>query len=88
MAGGRAYANTYAALPPSLSPRGLSRTAAAAYVGISASKFDQMVIDGRMPKPKQIDRRSIWDRHQLDEAFDALPEEVTEAENEWDEALL
>jgi hypothetical protein len=34
-----------------------------------------MVADGRMPKPKRIDRRVVWDRLQLDTAFAALPDE-------------
>lgn len=71
------------ALPPSLAPRGLSRCQAAAYVGISPTKFDQMVKDGRMPKAKRIDGRTVWDRVALDSAFDDLPSEL-EA-NEWDE---
>jgi predicted DNA-binding transcriptional regulator AlpA len=62
------------ALPPSLPPRGLSREAAAQYIGISPVKFDEMVGDGRMPKPKRIDARKVWDRHALDLAFDALGE--------------
>ena len=33
--------------------RGLQREMAARYVGISATKFDEMVDDGRMPKPKR-----------------------------------
>lgn len=70
------------ALPPSLAPRGLSRTQAAAYVGISPTKFDEMVKDRRMPKPKRIDGRTVWDRVALDSAFDDLPNEA-EA-NEWD----
>jgi predicted DNA-binding transcriptional regulator AlpA len=41
-------------LPQSLSPRGLSREQAAAYVGISPSLFDALVKDGRMPAPKRI----------------------------------
>jgi excisionase family DNA binding protein len=53
--------------------RGLSRTEAAVYVGISARKFDELVDDGRMPKPKMIDARRIWDIRALDLAFDALP---------------
>jgi predicted DNA-binding transcriptional regulator AlpA len=36
-------------LPPSLPPRGLSRVYAAAYIGVSPSKFDEMVADKRMP---------------------------------------
>src|SRR6476646_11655978 len=52
-------------LPQSLSPRGLSREQAAAYVGISPSLFDALVKYGRMPVPKRINSRTIWNRLQL-----------------------
>lgn len=61
--------------------RGLSRIEAAIYVGIGLTKFDELVADGRMPKPKRIDGRKIWDIRALDMAFDALPEEVEH--NSW-----
>ena len=61
-------------LPPSLPPRGLSREEAAAYIGVSPSKFDELVRDKRMPAPKRIDRRTVWDRRRLDAAFEALPD--------------
>ena len=67
-------------LPLSLPPRGLSRVEAAEYIGVSATKFDQMVADRRMPKPKRIDGRVVWDRLQLDTAFAALPNEGSEDE--------
>ncbi len=64
--------------PLSASPRGLNREQAAAYVGVSAWLFDEMVaLDGRMPKPKKINTRPVWDRHELDNAFAALPNEET-----------
>ena len=69
-------------LPLSLPPRGLSRLEAAAYIGVSPSLFEKMVKDGRMPKPKRINTRTVWDRRQLDEAFEALDE--CEAANPWD----
>jgi hypothetical protein len=47
----------------------------AAYVGVSASLFDLMVQDGRMPPPKRINARTVWDRHRLDAAFLALPDD-------------
>lgn len=56
-------------------PRGLRRELAAAYVGVSASKFDDMVTKAIMPKPKRVDGCAIWDRRALDEAFDELPSE-------------
>jgi predicted DNA-binding transcriptional regulator AlpA len=67
--------------------RGLSRTEAAMYVGISPSKFDELVDDNRMPKPRLIDCRKVWDVHELDLAFDELPRENSPpiAGNSWDD---
>lgn len=59
-------------LPTNLPPRGLSRVQSAAYVGISPWLFDELVADGRMPKPVRINSRVLWDRVQLDAAFAAL----------------
>ena len=63
--------------------RGLSRDEAAMYIGISPSKFDQLVEDRRMPAPVKIDGRKIWDIRHLDLAFDALSREDS-ASNSWD----
>jgi hypothetical protein len=63
----------YCALPPTLSPRLISRTAAAAYVCVSPNKFDEMVRDGRMPRARRIDARKVWDVRELDGAADNLP---------------
>ncbi len=63
-------------------PRGLSRIEAAAYVGVSPSMFDLMVKDGRMPVPKEINSRRVWDRRALDVAFEELPER--DEGNPWD----
>ena len=73
-----------APLPLSCPPRGLSRVEAAAYVGVSPSLFDQMVADGRMPVPKVINSRRVWDRLEVDAAFADLPntEEVAD-DNPW-----
>ncbi len=70
-----------------LTPRGLRRPVAAAYVGVGPTKFDEMVEDGRMPKPKRIDTRKIWDRLEIDEAITALPTDG-DADNsdEWSDA--
>jgi hypothetical protein len=56
----------------SIEPRGLNRVKAAAYVGVSPSLLDEMVADGRMPSPKVINSRRVWDRRELDVSFDAL----------------
>jgi predicted DNA-binding transcriptional regulator AlpA len=64
-------------LPPSRSRpvprRGLSRVEASTYLGVSPSKFDELVKDGRMPRPRLIDSRKVWDVYELDMAFDELP---------------
>ena len=76
-----------AILPVSCPPRGLSRAGSAAYVGVSPSLFDEMVKDGRMPQPKLINSRTVWDRHELDGAFEALPSKENlplAPVNEWD----
>lgn len=70
-------------LPLSLPPRGLSRVESAAYVGVSPGLFDQMVADGRMPKPKRINSKPVWDRLRLDEAFASLPDDGAEGANPW-----
>jgi hypothetical protein len=71
-------------LPASLAPRGLCRVEAAAYVGVSPSLFDAMVRDGRMPGPKLINSRAVWDRFALDLAFEALPDRDS-GSNPWDD---
>ena len=68
---------------PPMPVRGLNREAAAAYVGVGTTKFDELVADGRMPKPKRIDGRRVWDVRALDLAFDDLPGD--DARNPWDE---
>ena len=58
--------------------RGLSCAESADYIGVSVTKFLEMVADGRMPKAKKIDGRRVYDIRRLDEAFDAIDgDEVT-----------
>jgi predicted DNA-binding transcriptional regulator AlpA len=63
--------------------RGLRRDDAALYVGVSPTKFDQMVADGRMPKSFRIDGCVLWDMRKLDLAIDALSDEDN-GRNPWD----
>ena len=71
-------------LPLSLPPRGLSREEAAAYIGVSPSLFDILVKDGRMPGPKRINSRVVWDRLKLDVAFEVLDDtDADGTDDEW-----
>ncbi|MCJ2012051.1 XRE family transcriptional regulator [Methylobacterium sp. J-076] len=65
--------------------RGLSRQVAARYVGISITKFDELVGDGQIPRPLRIGSRTIWDLRKLDAAFDLLsdPEEEGNSFADW-----
>jgi predicted DNA-binding transcriptional regulator AlpA len=75
-------------VPLHLAPRGLSREEAAAYVGISPSLFDTLVKERRMPGPKRINSRVVWDRLKLDIAFDAiLDADEASREDEWNVGL-
>ena len=62
--------------------RGLRRPEAARYIGISPSKFDELVRDGRMPHPFRVDTCTLWDIHDLDAAIDDLKHADTR--NPWD----
>ena len=55
--------------------RGLDENEAAVYLSLSPSFFRKLVNDGRMPRPRVIGERRIWDIEELDLAFKALPRE-------------
>jgi predicted DNA-binding transcriptional regulator AlpA len=55
------------------------------YFGISTSTFDKLVAENRVPKPRRIGERKIWDVRELDVAFEALPHEDG-APSSWEDA--
>lgn len=63
-----------AAVIPPEARIGMSRTEAAEYIGVSTTLFDQMVEDGRMPRPKEIGTRRVWSRPAVESAFANLPD--------------
>ena len=66
--------------------RGLNREEAARYIGISPGKFDELILDGKMPRPRLIGARKVWDIRSLDRAFDELPHDgVTEGGSSWND---
>lgn len=64
-------------------PRGLGRVAAARYLGVGITKFEEMVAAGELPKPKTVGGRVIWDRFALDVAFSDFPEKERTKEAEF-----
>jgi predicted DNA-binding transcriptional regulator AlpA len=58
-------------------PRAFRADRAAAYLGISTSKFHVLVEEGRLPKPVRLDGMTLWDRLDLDAAFERLKAEET-----------
>ena len=62
---------------------GLPEPEAAASVGISVSKFRELVGDGRMPRPRRIDGRIVFDVDELRAAFKALPHEAGAESDTW-----
>jgi len=51
--------------------------------------FDGMVKEGKMPCPRLIGSKKVWDTSELKEAFDSLPRAKGERDfterNDWDE---
>lgn len=76
-------------LPASLPPFGVSRVKAAALIDISESHFDKLVMLGKMPQPRLVQGRLIWDVMEVAEAFRALPHREggldvqSDADNPW-----
>jgi excisionase family DNA binding protein len=73
---------------PAYLPLGLSLAKAAAYVGVGQTIFREMVEDGRMPHPRVVGRRRVFDSEEVRLAFKNLPvdgEIVTD--NPWDEEM-
>lgn len=78
-------------LPASLPPFGVGRIKAAALFDISESLFDKLVAIGKMPQPRRIEGRMIWDVSELAEAFRSLPHRegdldvLSGSDNPWDD---
>lgn len=61
---------------------GLSALEAAEAIGVSMNTFLAMVEEGRMPKPRAIRSRRIWDVDEVREAFKAIPHAGQAADGE------
>ena len=56
--------------------RGLDEREAAVYLSLSPSFFRRLVALNRMPRPRVVGARRIWDIDELDRAFLSLPREA------------
>ena len=60
----------------SYAPRALRAERAAAYFDMGKTKFLELVGAGKLPTPVEIDGIKVWDRLELDEAFDRFRDEL------------
>lgn len=79
-----------AVLPESLAPVGINREQAAELIGVSATLFDRLVADGKMPDARMLYGRLVWDVAEVVAAFRALPHRSVSVDanvmesNPWD----
>jgi hypothetical protein len=55
---------------------------------VSPTLFDEMVADGRMPRPVRINARAVWDRIKLDEAFAGLSASDHGEDDPWSKTAV
>jgi predicted DNA-binding transcriptional regulator AlpA len=53
-------------------PRAMRLEHAAAYLSMSQSSFLRLIEERAMPAPTKIKGMTVWDRHDLDDAFEEL----------------
>ena len=68
-------------------PRRMQADLAAAYCGVSTTKFRAGVAEGRYPQPYPDGGNRLWYREDLDEALDALKAATFELADPFSAAL-
>lgn len=68
----------------SYAPRGMRAERAAAYLDMGRTKFLELVENGRLPQPIEIDGIRVWCRHELDAAFDDFKKPMPAQVNSFD----
>jgi hypothetical protein len=68
-------------------PRGMRSDGAAVYLGMSEASFFRLIEDKLMPEGMTVRGMKIWDRYDLDTAFDNLKDRKRRPRNSADEAL-
>ena len=74
---------------PACPPRALRAEHAAAYLAMSKASFLRLVDEGTMPSGIKVKGMVVWDRHDLDDAFEELKRRSQQAKplNTMDELL-
>jgi hypothetical protein len=62
---------------------GLPELEAAASIGVSGTKFRELVAAGLMPKPRVVGGKLSYDIDELRDAYKALPHQGEEVEDSW-----
>ena len=73
-------------VPSIIRPRaqqGLGTDEAAHFIGVSSTFFRTLVEQGKMPKPRVLGSRKLWDVDELAASFKALPIEGEGAGGSW-----
>ena len=72
-------------LPPGIIPFAVSRDTGAALLGISGGTFDKLVRAGKLPEPREVESRILWDAKEIEAAWRAMPKRgQPSTSNEWD----
>ncbi len=70
-------------------PRGMRRSVAAAYIGISPSHFDKQRAAGTIPAPRNMFGVELYDRADLDSLFEHKAPPAADNDNRafWDQCF-
>src|ERR1700732_1817757 len=71
-ANGPANAHERVATGPAYPPRAMRAEQSADYLSMSRSMFLKLVDEGKMPKPLKVGTMAMWDRYDIDHAFEDL----------------
>jgi predicted DNA-binding transcriptional regulator AlpA len=72
---------------PTYPPRALRAEHAAAYLAMSKASFLRLVEEGTMPPAIKVKGMVVWDRHDLDDAFEELKRRSAKPVNSMDELM-
>lgn len=81
----RAASQTAATVIRPQPQQALSSAEAAYFVGLGETFFRSLVAQGKMPRPRVIGSRKLWDVDELAASFKALPKDGESQSGSWDD---